>query len=56
MVDAGETALAEVAVLGNGGRVLHGAALVTLGEVVVVGLGEAVGQVVQFLWQADGLH
>lgn len=56
MVYAGQTAFAEVAVFGERGTVLEAGSLVVLGEVLVVWLWEAVGQVVQLLWQPDSLQ
>ena len=51
-----ETALAQIALLGDRGRVLHRTALISLRQIFVIGLGKTVGQVVQLLRQADRLH
>ena len=56
MVYAGQAAFAEVAVFGERWTILEAGPLVVLGEVLVVWLWEAVGQVVQLLWQPDSLQ
>lgn len=56
MVYSREAALAQIAVFGDRGRVFHGTALISLGQVIVIWLGKAVGEVVQFFRQANGLH
>lgn len=56
MVDARETTLAQVAVLGERGTVLETDSFVVFREILVVWLRETVCQIVQLLWQPDCLE
>lgn len=56
MIDPWEAPLAQISILGDGRGVLHGASLIPLRKIIIIGLGQSISKVMQFLGQSDGLH